>query len=227
MPDTRLTWANLREHLRKWAVVYLVVIGATLLVTNFLWLATSPRVRDENQVLIYLAGPYSNPSGLDDVAADVLERVKAQDPTVEDVTFEGLLFPDPQTDYTGVMLLMTRLATGEGDAFLADPNAMNALTDSLACLPLDDYVADGWLSGYGLEPYYRTYEDEETGQSVTHLIGLRIDALTSLYDREIMDNRGAFLAVASNGRNVDSTLRALEIVVEDLAKGVPQHDPED
>ena len=221
MPDTKLNWANLREHLRKNLLIYIVVVAVALVLTNLLWMTTAPRVPEEAQVLIYLAGPYSNPTALDAVAADMLTRGQEYDGTLQAVEFQSLLYADPEQDYTGVMLLMTRLATGEGDAFLADINAMQALENSGALLGLDDYYAAGWMADSGLEPYYSTWEDEETGQSVTQLTGFRIDSLDFLRDSEAFENRGAFLTVAANSTNVETTMRALSIMVEDLKKAVP------
>lgn len=218
MPDTVLNRENLREHIRKHLAIYLVAIAVALFAANFLWLVTTPRIPDDQEVLIYLAGPYSNAELLDDVAADLLKRGQEVDPSLRSVEFQGLLFADPEQDYTGVMLLMTRLATGEGDAFLADENAMNALVKSKACLPLDGYVNAGWLAQYGFTPRYDTFEDEETGETTTQMTGLRIDSLTALRDREAFENQGACLAVVANGRNLETTMKVLEFMAEDLVK---------
>lgn len=211
MPDTKLNGVNLREHLRRHLVAYIAVIAALMALTELVWTVTTPRVPDDRQVLIYLAGPYSDSTALDSVAADVTMRCREDFPELESVAFEGLLFMDPEESMTGRMLLMTRLATGEGDAFLASQDAMDALVSAGACLPLDEYWADGWLSGCGLEPYYA-----EAGEAGRRLCGLRIDALHALYDLGAFDNRGAYLAVAANGRNLDSTLRAVALAAEAL-----------
>ena len=168
-------------------------------------------------MLIYMVAPYSNAEALDGEAADLLQRGQAIDPALQSVEFQSLLFPDPAQDYTGVMLLMTRLAAGEGDAFLTDENGLNALAGSRACLGLDEYVAAGWLNG--LEPVYHTYEDPETGARETKLIALRIDTLNALREREIMENEGSYLAVAANGTNIETTMKLLELLVKDLSGG--------
>ena len=216
MPDTRLTWYNIKEHLRKLFWVYAAVIAVVLTVGNLLWIATSPRVPENERVLIYMAAEWSNPEPLKDIAADVLAKVRAQDETIREVAFESLMFADPQKEYTGVMVLMTRLAVGEGDVFLADANAMKALVQNRACLPLDDLWAKGWLAEGGLEPYYATVTDEETGESDTYLAGLSLDNMTALSGMRAFDNSGAYLVIAANGENIDASVRAAEYLVEDL-----------
>ena len=116
------------------------------------------------------------------------------------------------------MLLMTRLAVGEGDAFLADEKGLAALVQSGAVQPLDDLAAEGWLSEYGLEPYEVTLEDEESGERTALLAALRLDAADGLRALGAMDNRGAYLCLSTTSDNPETTRRALEILFEDLAK---------
>ena len=216
MPDTRLTWFNIREHLRKFGWVYVVVIAVTLVAGNLLWISTAPRIPEEERVMIYLADQWSNPELLGDIAADALQKARTEDDTLREVVFESLLFADPESDYTGVMLLMTRLAVGEGDAFLAGPKAMEALVSSGACMPLDTYWAEGWLNDSGLEPYYATVTDEETGETTTFMAGLRLDSLSALSRREAFANEGGYLVITSNGTNLETTMKAVAYVIEDL-----------
>lgn len=218
MPDTGLTGYNLREHLRKFGLIYVVIIAVTLVLGNLLWISTEPRVPENQRILIYMADEWSNPEPLDAVAADVLKKLQSEDDTLREVAFESLMFADPAREYTGVMVLMTRLAVGEGDIFLANKNAMDALVNAGACLPLDDHWAAGWLNDSGLEPYYATVTDGETGESATLLAGLRLDSLTALREMEAFNNEGAFLVIAENGENIEASLRAAEFMVEDLKK---------
>ena len=222
MPDTKLTWDNLRTHFRKWAIIYAVVLGTALLIANLLWTTTTPQLPDERQVLICLAAARSDTAPLADLAGEMLERTQADFPEVASVEFESLPFLD--SDYTGPILLMSRLSTGETDAFLADSSAMSALAQSDACLPLDGLVDAGWLSGCGLEPLYTTAVDPDTGKTTTALSALRLDRLHALMDRGAFDNQGAFLVVAANGRNIESTLHALSVMVEKLMLEGEAHD---
>ena len=215
MPDTRFSWRGLREHLRKFLWVYLVGIALCLAGTHLLWTVTRPRLSNEQVVTVIMADSYSNPAPLDDVAAEMLARTQPFDERLKDVAFESMMYSD---DYTSRMVLVTRLAVGEGDAFLASQAAMDALATSDALLPLDESVAAGWLGEYGLEPYYATVQDDQTGEETTFLAGLRIDPLTALIYRGAFNNQGAFLCVANNGGNVETTMKALETMVEILSE---------
>ena len=220
MPDTRLTWFNIREHIRKFALIYAAVIAVVMVLGNLLWISTAPRVPDEARVLIYMVERWSDPDPLKDIAEDALEKTRAEDDTIREVTFETLMFTDPEEDYTGLMVLLTRLAVGEGDAFFANQAAMDVLVKNGACLPLDEYYANGWLKGSGLEPYYATITDEETGETTELLAGFKLDELDALAQLGAFDNEGAYLAIAKDGGNIESTMKAVTHVVADLREGV-------
>ena len=224
MPDTKLTWSNLREHLRRNAAVYLVLIVAAAVLTNLLWTTTTPRTPEANRVLIYLADIYSNTAPLKALEEELLAREQAVDPTLEEVSFESLTFADPEENYTGPMVLMARLIAGEGDLFLASENAMEALIDSQACLPLDEYLADGWMADTGLEPRYADIKDPETGKTTRILAGLRVDSLTALWDMQAFRNEGACLCVAANSTNLETSMQVAEAMVKALAKESKSHD---
>lgn len=217
MPDTRPTWANIRENLRKYVALYIGMAILAAVLANLLYTTTAPRVPDDQTVLIYLAGGYSEPRLLDDLSADMLVRAQVDDSTLQQVSFEGLMYTGEE-DYTSNMLLMTRLAVGDADAFLATEACMNALVRSGICLPLDDLYAAGWLRDSGLEPWYADITYEETGETATALLGFHLDNATALRNRGAYDNEGAYLAITVNGTNIDTTLKAVEIFVNDIMR---------
>lgn len=216
MPDTKFSWRGLREHLRKFLFIYLVGIALGLVGAELLWTMTRPRIPNEASVNIYLASDYSDAEPLNALAPDLLSRVQADDDAIQQVYFESLMYNDQV--YTSNMLLLTRLSVGECDAFLAAPLAMDALVDSGALIPLDDALAQGWMSACDLEPYVVTTEDEDTGLSTTWTAGLRLDSVDALAQMGAFDNRGAFLCVVANGGNVEASMKALEYLMSDLTE---------
>ena len=211
MPDSKITWSAIREHLRKMWMVYLIEIVACLGGLELLWTMTEPRIPDDQMILIYLADGSSNPEALEEVAEKMLEETKNQDPSIRKVEFQSLPYSNPDVDYTAPMVLMAKLSTGECDAFLANQFAIDDLVRGGALLPLDDLVAVGWMEPYSLEPYYANYEDEN-GDQITFLAGLKLDSLTSLSEKEAFHNQGAYLAIPANGTNQEATLVALEVM---------------
>lgn len=216
MPDTKLTWAGLREHLRRSAAIYLAVLAACMILTNLLWTTTAPRVPDEKRVLIYLADSYTNASTLRGLAETVLERTRREDPSLEQVEFLDLMYTGQESDYTGSILLATRLSMGEADLFLASGPTMEALVADGACLPLDELYEGGFMKSSGLEPFYAEVTDEETGETASFLAGFRLDGLDALDELGAIRSEGHYLAVISNGTNIETSARAAEILAEAL-----------
>ena len=137
------------------------------------------------------------------------------DETLEDVRFETILYNDPEQDYTSSYLLVTRMAVGDGDVYLASDIAAEYLIASGICEPLDAYLDAGWMAECNLEPV--SVYDEDTGE--TYIGGLRLDPVTALAETGSMPNEGAILIVASNGTNVETSLEVVEYVVERLMEG--------
>ena len=216
MADTRLTWFNIKEHIRKFIWIYIAVIAVVLVVGNLVWISTTPRVPEDQRVLVYLADAWSDPAPLSGIAQQALEAVRREDPSIREVAFESLMYADPEQDYTGVMLLMTRLAVGEGDVYFAGEKAAEALVNAGACLALDDDWAGGWMKDSGLEPFYAEITDEETGETRRFMAGLKLDSLTALRDLQAFDNAGACVMIADNGQNIASSMAAVEAIVAAL-----------
>ena len=217
MPDTKFSFAALREHLRKYLWIYLIGIAICLLGTSLLWPTTESRPPNEQTVTIYLADVGSNPEPLEPFARDALAAVQAEFPDIRQVEFQSLNYMEQ--DYTSSMVLLTRLAVGECDAFLCSQAVMDALVQSEALLDLEPYVKAGWMADCGLEPYEAEFSDDETGEHYRLTAGLRLDSVAALYDLRAFYNEGAYLCVTGNGGNVDSTLRALEIIMKALTEG--------
>ena len=221
MPDTRFSWRALLEHLRKFGAIYLIGIAACLFGTNLLWTMTAPTIPPEQSVIVYLAAGYSNPEPLSGIASEMLTETQKMDNTLRSVEFQSLQYIESEMDYSGPMTLLARLSVGEGDAFLASRQVMDQLVLGGALLPLDEIVESGWMRQFELEPYYVTVEDGETGEESTYLAGLKIDTLDALSEMDAFRIEDAFLAIPANGTNQDTTLYALEIMVDALQQWQP------
>ena len=221
MPDTRFSWRALLEHLRKFGAIYLIGIAVCLFGTNLLWTMTAPTIPPEQSVIVYLAAGYSNPEPLSGITSEMLTETQKMDNTLRSVEFQSLQYIESEMDYTGPMTLLARLSVGEGDAFLASRQVMDQLVLGGALLPLDEIVENGWMKRFELEPYYVTVEDGETGEKSTYLAGLKIDTLDALSEMDAFRNEDAFLAIPANGTNQDTTLYALEIMVDALQRWQP------
>ena len=216
MPDTKFSWLMLKEHMRRYLWIYLAGIAVCLVLTNLLWTTTRPRPTNEESVIVYMVGGYGDAQPLQSISGDLLARGRARDERLKEVDFQLLQYDGAQGDYTGSMLLLTRLAVGEGDAFIASEAGMNALAQYGTLLPLEAPVASGWLSGYGLEPYYAELEDEETGTVTRFMAGLRLDSVNGLAALGAFENRGAFLCLSTTSENIEAAMEVLDGLLEYL-----------
>lgn len=221
MPITKFSWAAFKENIRKFGVVYLVGILITMACTNLVWTMTRPRIPDEQSVTIYIADEYSNPDALDSVAQKMLEGGQAFDETLEEVMFYSLTYSDPNQDYTGSMVLATRLSTGEADVFLCNDYALANLQGAEAALDLEPYLEAGWLEGLDIETQEIEIYDFDIDGTVKEVLGsyigaIKLDNVDGLYKCGAMDNEGTYLVIASNGTNIETTMETVEIMMRAL-----------
>ena len=203
MPLKGLTWARFKEHLRKSAAIYIVGIIVCVVLSNILYTSTRPQVPAEREVLIYLVNGYSDPNPLNDLCAQALTAMQAEDETLEEVH------------------------VGDGDIYLTNRLGLEAMFNSGACYPLDELIGSGWMEGVDFEPYYHTdTEVDETTMELVEIPGaepyvaaLDLSSFTGLADLGVMESDGLYLVVASNGTNKETSVETIEYMLRQIAEG--------
>jgi len=219
MPHFGISLFRLKEHFRKNWPIYIVGCVICVLFSNILFTSTTPQTPIEREVLIYLADSVTDSEALDGVAADMLAYGQETDETLEEIVFEHLAYGDPQTDMYGPMILAARLSLREGDAFIASSFATEALLANEVYMPLDDYLADGWLADLDLEPVMHT--SVETGE--THVAALRLDNVPALAQMGAINNNGAVLMIMWNSTNLETSMNVVEHMIRGLVEGTYAH----
>lgn len=219
MPLTGLTWARIREHLRKTAPIYLVGAIIMIFVSDILFTSTRPQIPDDQEVLVYMVDSYSQPDILDDLCADALAYGQETDDTLLSVRAESIPYNDPEKDYTSAVVLVARMSLGDGDAYFANATALESIAANGGCEPMDEWIEEGWLEELGLEPWYYTEKDDITGEEKTYIAALSLDKVDALRDSGIFENRGAYLVIASNGGNIATTRNVVSYMLTQLAEG--------
>lgn len=215
MPHFGISLFRLKEHFRKFWAIYIVGCTICVLLSNIIFTSTTPQTPIEREVLIYLADSFTDSEALSGVAADMLAYGQETDETLEEIVFENLSYGDPQTDMYGPMILAARLSLREGDAFIASSFALEALLGNEVYLPLDDYLADGWLADLDLEPVMHT--SVETGE--THVAALRLDNVPALAEMGAINNNGAALMIMWNSTNLETSMNVVEHMIRGLVEG--------
>ena len=216
MPQFGLSWKRIKEHFRKNWGLYIVGFIVCGILSNVVFTATEPRTPIEQEVLIYLADSYTVSGNLDGVAEEMLAYGQETDPTLLEVDFEDLQYSNPEEDYYSTLILMTRLALNEGDAFLANSYCAEQMMLQDYYLPLEDYLDAGWLEGLDLEPV--EYTSLETGE--THIAGVRLDNVTALADTlGAYSPSGAVLIIGPNSTNLETSMNVVEHMLINLLEG--------
>ena len=223
MPLKGITWFRFKEHFRKCLPVYFVGICLCVLMTNLIFTTTRPQTPPEQTVLIYLVDTYSDSTKLDDLLEPALAHGQESDETLQEIRFESIQFDDPSTDYTSAMLIMTRMALGEGDIYLASQMGAEYIAMAEVAMPLDDYIAEGWLAELGGEPF--VYTNPETGETFT--AGIDLSNVDALRQRSAFKNEGAYLLVANANEtsegNMETSMDVIEFILQQLMEETAQN----
>lgn len=219
MPHKGLSLFRLKEHFRKFFAVYIAGFIVCGLLANIIFTSTTPKTPIEQEVLIYVADSYTSTSKLDHVAEEMLAYGQTNDETLLEIDFEDLQFSDPEKDYYSSIVLVTRLSLCEGDAFIASSYCTDTLLKHEVYLPLDEYLANGWLEGLDLEPL--TYTNEATGE--TCIAGIKLDNLPQIAQLGAINNNGASLMIMNNSTNLETTLDVIDHMLRNMMEGNYAH----
>lgn len=216
MPHKGLTWFRLKEHIRKTFLIYVAGIIIMCVFTNLIFTMTRPTVPSEKEVLVYLVDSYSEADGADAgyIAANALEHGRQSDETLELVRFESIGYQGLE-DYASPMLLTARMAVGDGDVYLCSPEAYDYASKAGMPVPLDDHLANGWLSE--LNPETIEWTNPETGE--TFIAGVSLKNLPQLYEVFRFDNEDAYLMMATNSTNLETAFDVVEDIIYSLMEG--------
>lgn len=215
MPHSGLSWFRLKEHIRKFGAIYIVGCIICAIFGNIVFTATTPKTPIEQEVLVYVADSYTATSKLDHVAEEMLAYGQINDETLLEIDFEDMQFSNPEEDTYSMMMLATRLALCEGDAFIASSYCTDALLRHEVYLPLDEYLANGWLEGLDVEPL--AYTSETTGE--TCIAAIRLDNVTALAELGAINYNGATLMIMNNSTNLETTLDVLDHMLRNMLEG--------
>lgn len=217
MPLTGLTWKRFCEHLKKNSPIYLIGIVAMALLGNILFTTTRPQTPDDQEVLIYLVDGYAQSELLDDLCAEALVYGQQNDETLLEVRSESITYTED--DYYSPMVLMARMAIGDGDVYIANDSVIEYLAAEGICTPLDSYVEEGWLSELNLESWYYTETDEDTGEETTYLAALKLNNIPQLQENGIVASENMYLVIASNGSNPETSMDVISYMLKQIAEG--------
>jgi len=215
MPLKGINWYRLKEHIRKFSPLYIAGFVVCVFLTNLVYTMTRPQTPMEQEVMIYLVDDYTNITPLEALAEDALAYGQSVDETLVSMHFESIMYTDPAQDYNSAILLMARMSVGDGDVYFANDIAITSLMGSGMCVPLDEYLAAGWMEGLDLEPVFFT--NEETGE--TYIAALRLSNVDALAELGVMANENAFLVMAANSTNLETSMATTEYIIRTLMEG--------
>lgn len=217
MPDTRITKERLKNHWMYSSWKYLLMIVIFVAGWNLIYSITEYKPPRERRLELYVLSNAYVTENMEALEAELEPLfVGEEEGDMEEFNIYVMNYGG-EDDVYGPQLLMTRLASLEGDVYMVDETTLTLLISQELALPLDDYIATGALDveGQNLDTVTRTApagEDEE-GNTIysdeRHVYALPAQPLYGLIDEDIIDNRGLYFVVMAYTEKPDLCVELL------------------
>ena len=229
MPDTRITRERLKNHWVYSSWKYLLMVVIFVAGWNLTYSVTEYKPPREKRLEMYVLAQAYNDENVRALAAEMApEFVGEEEGDMEALNFYTMSYGGSEDTY-GPQLLMTRLASFEGDIYLVDEETMASFVSQELATPLDDYIASGALhvDGIDLETGTRAEpagEDEEGNtiySSERHVYALPAQQLYGMLENELVDNRGMYFVVMSYSDMPDLCIELLNAFIDRFKEDKP------
>ena len=229
MPDTRITRERLKNHWVYSSWKYLLMVVIFVAGWNLTYSVTEYKPPREKRLEMYVLAQAYNDENVRALAAEMApEFVGEEEGDMEALNFYTMSYGGSDDTY-GPQLLMTRLASFEGDIYLVDEETMASFVSQELATPLDDYIASGALhvDGIDLEAGTRAEpagEDEEGNtiySSERHVYALPAQQLYGMLENELVDNRGMYFVVMSYSDKPDLCIELLNAFIDRFKEDKP------
>ena len=151
MPDTRITRERLKNHWVYSSWKYLLMVVIFVAGWNLTYSVTEYKPPREKRLEMYVLAQAYNDENIRALAAEMApEFVGEEEGDMEALNFYTMSYGGSDDTY-GPQLLMTRLASFEGDIYLVDEETMASFVSQELATPLDDYIASGALHVDGID----------------------------------------------------------------------------
>jgi len=208
---------DLREHVRHYAWVYLLVIALSYGLWNLIYAQTAYRTPQSARVDVYV----QSAAGQEDLNAYLESIRKASLPGLELASAVMLIPPAAAGEYYANVQLVTYLAAREGDIYMLTVADFKRLASQGAFLDLGPAVQSGLLdaSGIALDAgrVKRVFENERGEMSASetdYLFGIPADGLDGFLRNANVDSRGLVLCVAEGSGNRDMAVAFLGAMIQ-------------
>lgn len=230
MPDTRITKERLKNHWMYSSWKYLLMALIFIMGWNIVYNVTAYKPPREKRLELYLLSGMYNEDGINKLEGEIRDIfVGDEADDMEEVNFITMNVGG-ENDVYAPQLLMTRLASLEGDVYLVDEHTVTSLVMQELALPLDEYIASGALNvagqdlstGMRAEPIGEDDDGNVIYGAQHHVYAIPAEPLYGLLEENIINNRGMYFVVMSYTDKADKCIEMLNVFIDRFKTAKPQ-----
>lgn len=232
MPNTKLTWPALKNHMHYGKWIYFAIAISAYCIGSLLFTTTEYRPPAERKVDFQIVGYIGDVEPVQRVADGLLEDAQKADPTLEQIGVYNIQYSgDPETDTYGVQKFTVMIAAREGAVYIMNRETLEQLAGQGGLLPLEGYIDSGALDVSGQDLSRATFEeppekDDDPPTGITHVYGISCEDMERFLDPDIgFDTTDKFMAVMGYCPNPDTAVDVMQRLRAAMAESMPEPEP--
>jgi len=222
---TRITGQDLRNHLRYFGWVYVLIVALSFGLWNMVYTQTAYRPPQDKRIDVYIQ---SSSADQEMVNAYLLPIWQAAVPEEELVQAVLMMGSGGENDYYANIQLMTYIAAAEGDIYMLSTADFKRLAAQGAFVSLDEVIRQGKIQVQELSlasGQVQMVESNPEGELApvggVEQYGIPARELYRFATELAIDNRDMVLAVAANSGNEEDTITFLNALIQHSRAPVP------
>lgn len=228
MPNTKLTWAALKNHMHYGKWIYAAIAIGAYFIGSMLFTTTAYRPPADRKVDFEIVGFIADTEPVQKIAEALLPDAQAADPTLEAVNVYSIQYSgDPETDMYGVQKFTVMIAAREGSVYVLTRDLLEQLASQGALLPLDAYIESGVLDASNMDLAPATFaeppeNDGDAPAGASHVYGFPCEGMDRFKDPDIgFDPTGMYMAIMSYCPNADTAADVMQRLRTAMADPMP------
>lgn len=222
---TRITRADLRNHLRYAGWAYVLILALSFGLWNMIYAQTAYRPPQDKRIDIYVQSSIADQEAVNAYLEPIWKAAVPEEELVQAVL---LMAPGGDNDYYANIQLMTYIAAAEGDIYFLSTADFKRLAAQGAFVSLDEAIRDGRIDAQDLSlqsGQVQLVESNDQGDLVPvggiQQFGIPARELYRFASELGIDNRDMVLAVAANSGNEEDTIIFLNALIQHSRAPVP------
>lgn len=208
MKITKITKDKMKNHLHYHKLIYLAAIILVVVLINFAYTATTPKIPKENRVSIMLFIGNANETVADEWEKQMLATLSSDQKEVE-------IISTTMVEISSEAIIFARISVNMDDIILLDFERMTDIMGEGAFIPLEEYLDLENIKALYPDIDWSLYshQSEEYGEKDSSICMLPLDAIEGIHNLEVT-NENVCIGILRHSTNKENAAKCVEFIMD-------------